>query len=87
MDKRFTRKLPTGAEAANLFIGELSQLSYTVTCLIRLKEPLMLEGVTEVDAKTRYLLVLLGPKRQGKHCLEMGRCFANLLCDEVSSKP
>lgn len=42
------KKIPSGAEAANIIIGEVDYLSYPVIAFVRLKHSQMLGDLTEV---------------------------------------
>lgn len=44
----FMKKLPPGAEASNILVGEVDFLSRTVTAFIRLSEASILGDFTEV---------------------------------------
>ena len=55
------KKIPAGAEASNILIGEVDFLDRPVTAFVRLREALLLNDLTEVTVKTRFLFFLLGP--------------------------
>ena len=61
MNTHFMKKLPPGAEASNILVGELSQLDKPISCFIRLQEACMLGDLTEVPVPTRFIFILLGP--------------------------
>ena len=79
------RKLPEGAEAANVLVGEVTSLSRPILVVLRLAKPALLQGFTEVHVNTRFLFLLLGPPRYNvEHkYYNIGHCWATLLCDEV----
>ena len=57
-NKQFMRKLPEGAEAANVLIGEVATVTRPILVLVRLKEAELLPGLTEVHVKTRYNMIV-----------------------------
>ena len=79
------RKLPEGAEAANVLVGEVPSLSKSFLVVLRFKNPEILHGFTEVHVKTRFLFLLLGPAQQTyeNQYYDIGRSWSTLLCDEV----
>lgn len=56
------RKIPTGAEVSNVFVGEVDFLEKPVSAFVRLATPSVLGDFTEVVLPTRFVFVLLGPK-------------------------
>ncbi|XP_038047145.1 sodium bicarbonate cotransporter 3-like isoform X1 [Patiria miniata] len=80
----FMRKIPAGAEASNVLVGEVDFLSRPIIAFVRLAQSVLLEDLTEVPIPTRFLFIMLGP-----HCEEetryheIGRCIATLMSDEV----
>lgn len=57
----FMRKIPSGAEASNILVGEVDFLDKTLSAFIRLNSAVILGDLTEVPVPTRFLFVLLGP--------------------------
>jgi hypothetical protein len=55
------KKIPKGAEASNILVGEVDFLEKPLSAFIRLQEATILGDLTEVDVPTRFLFVLLGP--------------------------
>jgi len=55
------RKIPPGAEASNILVGEVDFLEKTVSAFIRLNHATVLGDLTEVPVPTRFLFILLGP--------------------------
>lgn len=49
----FMKKLPMGAEASNVLVGEVDFLSHHITALVRLKTAAILGDLTEVCSSTR----------------------------------
>uniref|UniRef100_A0A8C6VRU4 Anion exchange protein n=1 Tax=Naja naja TaxID=35670 RepID=A0A8C6VRU4_NAJNA len=82
-DLHFMKKIPVGAEAANVLIGEADFLKQPIVAFIRLSPAVLLPGMTEVPLPTRFLFVLLGPVGKGQQYHEIGRSMATLMTDEV----
>lgn len=55
------KKLPKGAEASNILVGELNVLDKPLSAFIRLSEAVFLGDLTEVPVPTRFIFILLGP--------------------------
>jgi hypothetical protein len=81
----FMKKLPPGAEASNVLVGEVDFLSHHVTAFIRLKNASILGDLTEVPVPTRFLFILLGPTGHAAQFKEIGRAIATLMSDEVGN--
>ncbi|XP_040549751.1 electroneutral sodium bicarbonate exchanger 1 isoform X6 [Gallus gallus] len=79
----FMKKIPTGAEAANVLVGELDFLQQPIMAFARLSPAVLLSGMTEVPIPTRFLFVLLGPEGKAHQYHEIGRSMATLMTDEV----
>ncbi|XP_072214162.1 electroneutral sodium bicarbonate exchanger 1 isoform X3 [Excalfactoria chinensis] len=79
----FMKKIPTGAEAANVLVGELDFLQQPIMAFARLTPAVLLSGMTEVPLPTRFLFVLLGPEGKAHQYHEIGRSMATLMTDEV----
>uniref|UniRef100_A0A8C2SXL3 Anion exchange protein n=1 Tax=Coturnix japonica TaxID=93934 RepID=A0A8C2SXL3_COTJA len=79
----FMKKIPTGAEAANVLVGELDFLQQPIMAFARLTPAVLLSGMTEVPIPTRFLFVLLGPEGKAHQYHEIGRSMATLMTDEV----
>lgn len=48
------KKIPVGAEACNVLVGELDFLSRPVVAFVRLSPAVLLSGLAEVPIATRY---------------------------------
>ncbi|XP_077392083.1 sodium-driven chloride bicarbonate exchanger [Festucalex cinctus] len=83
MDLHFMKKIPPGAEACNVLIGELDFLNKPVVAFVRLSPAVLLSGLAEVPIATRFLFILLGPVGRGPQYHEIGRSIATLMTDEV----
>jgi len=77
------RKIPEGAEAANIWVGELESLKYPVTAFIRLQEARPIGDLTEVPLPTKFIFLHLGPSGSAGKCLETGRAISTIMVDEV----
>ncbi|XP_076869336.1 sodium bicarbonate cotransporter 3 isoform X4 [Brachyhypopomus gauderio] len=83
VDMNFMRKIPPGAEASNVLVGEADFLERPIVAFIRLSPAVLLTGLTEVPVPTRFLFLLLGPFGKGSQYHEIGRSIATLMTDEV----
>lgn len=79
----FMRKIPPGAEASNILVGEMDFLDKTISAFIRLRQANFLGDLTEVPVPTRFIFVLLGPTGGIAGFHEIGRAMATLMSDEV----
>uniref|UniRef100_A0A8C5ITL9 Anion exchange protein n=1 Tax=Junco hyemalis TaxID=40217 RepID=A0A8C5ITL9_JUNHY len=82
---RFKKKVPPGAEAAHVAVGEVEFLEKPFTAFIRLRHGVSLGSLAEVSLPSRFLFILLGPPRV-KTYHEVGRAMATLLTDEVIAR-
>jgi len=79
----FMRKIPPGAEASNILVGEVDFLEKTLSAFIRLNHATLLGDLTEVPIPTRFIFILLGPIGGLANFHEVGRAMATLMSDEV----
>ncbi|XP_069189422.1 electroneutral sodium bicarbonate exchanger 1-like isoform X3 [Procambarus clarkii] len=79
----FMRKIPAGAEASNILVGEVPFLDKPATAFVRLSQSANLGDLTEVPVPTRFLYIILGPLGGLPRYHEIGRAMATLLSDEV----
>ncbi|XP_012055656.1 PREDICTED: electroneutral sodium bicarbonate exchanger 1 isoform X2 [Atta cephalotes] len=79
----FMRKIPAGAEASNILVGEVDFLDKTLSAFIRLSQAGIMGDLTEVPVPTRFIFVLLGPMGGISGFHEIGRAMATLMSDEV----
>ncbi|XP_012274135.1 electroneutral sodium bicarbonate exchanger 1 isoform X1 [Orussus abietinus] len=79
----FMRKIPQGAEASNILVGEVDFLDKPLSAFIRLSQACIMGDLTEVPVPTRFLFVLLGPRGGIAGFHEIGRAMATLMSDEV----
>ncbi|NXN71834.1 S4A4 protein, partial [Himantopus himantopus] len=80
---RFKKKVPPGAEAAHVAVGEVEFLEKPFTAFIRLRRGVGLGSLAEVALPSRFLFILLGPRAKVKAYHEVGRAMATLLTDEL----
>ncbi|XP_069392920.1 sodium bicarbonate cotransporter 3-like isoform X11 [Paralichthys olivaceus] len=83
VDMNFMRKIPPGAEASNVLVGEVDFLERPIIAFVRLSPAVLLTGLTEVPVPTRFLFLLLGPFGKGPQYHEIGRSIATLMTDEI----
>ncbi|XP_031431809.1 sodium bicarbonate cotransporter 3 isoform X2 [Clupea harengus] len=83
VDMHFMKKIPPGAEASNVLVGEVDFLERPIIAFIRLSPAVLLTGLTEVPVPTRFLFLLLGPFGKGPQYHEIGRSIATLMTDEI----
>lgn len=79
----FMKKIPPGAEAANIFVGEVEYLNHQVVAFVRLAKAQIIGDLTEVPVPTRFLFLLLGPVGNQNKFHEIGRSIATLMSDEI----
>ncbi|KAM6459171.1 sodium-driven chloride bicarbonate exchanger isoform 6-T7 [Liasis olivaceus] len=83
VDLHFMKKIPPGAEASNILVGELEFLDRAVVAFVRLSPAMLLSGLAEVPIPSRFLFILLGPLGKGQQYHEIGRSIGTLMTDEV----
>ncbi|KAL7742178.1 hypothetical protein ACLKA6_005447 [Drosophila palustris] len=79
----FMRKIPPGAEASNILVGEVDFLERQLSCFIRLSQAVVMGDLTEVPVPTRFIFILLGPPGSQSNFHEIGRAMATLMSDEI----
>jgi len=86
-NSHFMKKIPKGAEASNILVGELNVLDKPLSAFIRLSQAVILGDLTEVPVPTRFIFILLGPAGEDKINVsryhEIGRAVATIMSDEV----
>ena len=83
VNSHFMKKIPKGAEASNILVGEVNFLEKPLSAFIRLQEAVILGDLTEVPVPTRFLFVMLGPQGNLQTYHEIGRAMATVMSDEV----
>ncbi|KAK9888588.1 hypothetical protein WA026_000825 [Henosepilachna vigintioctopunctata] len=79
----FMKKIPSGAEASNILVGEVNFLEKPIAAFVRLNSAVVMGDLTEVPVPTRFLFVLLGPSSISSGYHEIGRAMATLMSDEI----
>ncbi|XP_050086460.1 electroneutral sodium bicarbonate exchanger 1 isoform X2 [Anopheles aquasalis] len=79
----FMRKIPPGAEASNILVGEVDFLDKTLSAFLRLNSASVMGDLTEVPVPTRFIFILLGPPGSHGSFHEIGRAMATLMSDEI----
>ncbi|XP_032903077.1 sodium bicarbonate cotransporter 3 isoform X4 [Amblyraja radiata] len=83
VDMNFMKKIPAGAEASNVLVGEVNFLERPIIAFVRLSPAILLTGLTEVPIPTRFLFLMLGPSGKAQQYHEIGRSIATLMTDEI----
>lgn len=83
LNQAFMKKIPPGAQASNILVGEVEFLDRPITAFVRLAAAVPLGDLTEVPVPTRFLFLLLGPQGNMVRYHEIGRAIAILMSDEV----
>ena len=79
----FMKKVPPGAEACNILVGEVDYLENPIAAFIRLSSANELGDLTEVPVPTRFIFLLLGTVGNLARYHEVGRAMGTLMSDEV----
>ncbi|VDN98759.1 unnamed protein product [Rodentolepis nana] len=82
-DHHFFKKVPHGAEAVNILVGETTFLRHPVAAFVRLREAARLGEMTEVPLPTRFMFILLGSQGNGAKYQAIGRALGTLFSDEM----
>lgn len=82
-NQHFLKKIPQGAEASNILVGEVDFLNVPVVAFVRLQKAIILGDITEVPVPSRFIFILLGPSDNYQKYHEIGRSIATLMSDEV----
>ena len=77
------KKIPPGAEASNILVGEVDFLNHQIVAFVRLSQSTVLGDITEVPVPTRFIFMLLGPFGNQNKLHEIGRSIATLMSDDV----
>jgi len=83
-NQHFIKKVPTGAEAAVVMVGEVDFLpNGPISAFLRLQKGAILEDVSEVAIPVKFIFLLLGPPAEPRKYREIGRSIGTLMSDEV----
>lgn len=80
---QFMKKIPHGAEASNILVGEVDFLDKSISAFIRLNKASIIGDLTEVPVPTKFIFILLTPTSSNSGYHEIGRAIATLMSDEV----
>ena len=75
------KKIPSGAEACNIMVGEVEYLDDPLFAFVRLRKPVLLGNIMEVAVPTRFILVILAPKDSLQEYTQVGRAMGALMSD------
>ena len=78
------KKIPHGAEVANVWVGEIDDLKEPITAFVKLTKPKVIGDLTEVPLPTRFVFVHLIPPGVPGHIFEIGRAMSTMMVDEVN---
>lgn len=59
---QFMRKIPPGAEASSILVGQVDFLEKPISAFVRLSQTVFFSDLTEVPIPSRFIYILLGPK-------------------------
>ncbi|KAK3103933.1 hypothetical protein FSP39_023011 [Pinctada imbricata] len=79
----FMKKIPPGAEAANILVGEVDFLTHPIVGYVRLLKSVFMPDLTEVPVPSKFIFIMLGPIGKLSSYHEIGRSIATLMSDEV----
>ena len=77
------KKIPEGAQVANVWVGEIEDLKEPITAFIRLDKPRAIGDLTEVPLPTRFIFLHLSPVGEPGHIFAIGRAMSNMMVDVV----
>ena len=75
-------RIPIGAEATSVLVGDVEELDRQVVAFIRLSQGCLLGNLMEVSIPVRFICIVLGPTTNDNY--EIGRSLATLMSDKVS---
>ena len=82
VNRPFLKKLPANSEGAVVLAGRTNILTKPISIFIRLRKPVVLEDLPEVDIPTRYLYFVVGsstPKKGERVTCDVGRAMVSRL--------
>ncbi|XP_052063065.1 electroneutral sodium bicarbonate exchanger 1-like [Mytilus californianus] len=86
LNKPFMKKIPEGAQVANVWVGEIDDLKEPITAFIRLDKPRVIGDLTEVPLPTRFIFLHLSPVGEPGHIFAIGRAMSNMMVDVIFSE-
>lgn len=81
---RFKKKINTKSEGASILVMPLDFMTTTRLIFIRLEFSTELVSLFEVNIRTRFIVVIVGPLERKIQLYECGRVVSNCLADDVS---
>nr|CAB3266294.1 anion exchange protein 2 [Phallusia mammillata] len=79
---KIMRKIPEGAEATAVLVGNVDYLEQPTLAFVRLAQGTDLENVVALPIPVRFIFVLLGPSKQDFDYHEIGRSISTLMADQ-----
>ncbi|XP_045464618.1 anion exchange protein 2 isoform X2 [Harmonia axyridis] len=76
------KKIPPGAQASSVLVGEVDFLEQPAISFIRLAEGVVIPSLVEVNLPCRFIFILLGPKRANLDYREVGRSISTLMANQ-----
>ncbi|KAK9877218.1 hypothetical protein WA026_016966 [Henosepilachna vigintioctopunctata] len=76
------KKIPAGAQASSVLVGEVDFLEQPAISFIRLAEGVVIPSLIEVNIPCRFIFILLGPKRANIDYHEVGRSISTLMTNQ-----
>ncbi|XP_044763391.1 anion exchange protein 3 isoform X2 [Coccinella septempunctata] len=76
------KKIPPGAQASSVLVGEVDFLEQPAISFIRLAEGIVIPSLVEVNLPCRFIFILLGPKRANLDYREVGRSISTLMANQ-----
>lgn len=76
------KRIPLGAEATTVLVGNVDFLQQPTIAFIRLAEAIPMATITEVPIPVRFMFILLGPKILDLDYHEVGRSISTLMSTE-----
>ncbi|KAL3284873.1 hypothetical protein HHI36_019010 [Cryptolaemus montrouzieri] len=76
------KKIPAGAQASSVLVGEVDFLEQPAISFIRLAEGVVIPSLIEVSIPCRFIFMLLGPKRANIDYHEVGRSISTLMANQ-----
>ena len=88
-NNKLLKKIPKGAEAANILVGQCDFLEKPLVVIARLSPATLLDDITEVNLPTKFIFLALGPTQSFSihQCEELGRAAGSLFSDKVHIGP
>lgn len=79
---KFARHVPKNSEASNILVGTMECLEKPVMAFVRLKTPVIIPGLCEVEIPTRFIFILLGGTEYVNY-YQIGRSISTLMSDDI----